>query len=120
MTRQDWTRVLDPEAPVFWGVVIYQSGKAFHGTILSVSPQAWVIAGSCPVREHMSLKMRLWPGYKRSAYVEVEHARVLWVKPGSFGVTMARVREGDEAAIFMLEQKRFATGVSIGEDVRDS
>jgi hypothetical protein len=113
-----WDQDVDYEAPVLWGVVLYQKGAASHGTILKVTPHSWEIAGTCPVQPNMTLKMRLWPGYRRGVYLEVEEATVLWVKEGSFGVTLTRVRPRDEAAIFDLEQKIFSGDQTDIEEVQ--
>ena len=117
MSKQ-WNHPTDYKEPVLWGVVLYHGAGATHGTILNVTPHAWEIAGSLPIQQRMTLKMRIWPGYKRYPYLEIEEATVLWVKEGSFGVALTRVRERDQAAIFALEQKNFGVTPFAIEEVR--
>ena len=111
-----WTHSVDYRAPVLWGVVLYRGNCTAHGTILNVTPHAWEIAGSMTVQPNMTLKIRLWPGM--GCYLEIEEARVLWVKQKRFGVALTRIRPKDQEAIFALEQHNFGFSPVANEDLR--
>jgi hypothetical protein len=117
MTKGGYYTV-DYRAPVLWGVVLYCGNSTAHGTILNVTPHAWEIAGSMVVQPNMTLKIRLWP--VSSCYLEIEEAKVLWVREKRFGVALTRIRPRDQEAIFALEQHNFGLSPIANEELRFS
>jgi hypothetical protein len=92
-----------PRVPVQWPTVFFTPHCYGHGTVVDVSPLAWRIRGSMPVRVGMQLAVLVWPhGFRNLA---IEEATVLWARAHEFALEIYQVRSEDIPEMDRLQEE---------------
>ena len=78
-----------PRVTVRWPAVCFTPSRFGHALVMDVSPLAWRMQASMPVQVGMEMAVRIWP--EESVYLEVQEARVLWVRDNEFAIEIFEV-----------------------------
>ncbi len=91
-----------PRVPVEWPVLYSTPSFSAHGTVIDVSALAWRVEGSLPLQAGMQIAVQVWP--KRSAYLEIQEARVLWARDLDFALEILEVSPAHELELTRLQE----------------